>query len=201
MSNTDPARIVDVQGGLVAAHEDAASRLSKSANLADIFDRAAARENLGLGGVWRSLALSSVEAALTGTTTETVLATISIPGGTIGANGALRVTSLWSYPNNVNTKTLRVRLGGLASTAALIAATATTTAAVEIQRTLRNRNSQSAQVCFQASNIASYGTGSSVTTMAVDTSISQDLVMTGQLANAADTLKLESFLVEVLFKA
>src|SRR5213079_2421852 len=51
------------------------------------------------------LAQSAVAASVTGTLTETVLATIAIPAGAMGVNGAIRVTALWSYTNSADTKT------------------------------------------------------------------------------------------------
>src|SRR5688500_6060251 len=62
------------------------------------------------------LAQSAVAASHTGNTTETTLATVTVPANAIGANGRLRVTSLWSHTNSANSKTLRVRFGGAAGT-------------------------------------------------------------------------------------
>lgn len=149
---------------------------------------------------WRVLAASAVAASHTGDTSETVLATVPAPAGGMGPNGALRITTQWSYTNSANNKTLRCRLGGL-SGAAVFAPFATTTATAVIQRLLQNRNSQSSQVTFQAGTINSFTTGSAVATPAVDTSIAQDLVFTGQLANAGDAVTLESYLVELLYGA
>ena len=44
----------------------------------------------------RTLAQSAVAASLTGTTTETALATIVIPAGSMGPNGQVEVAALWS---------------------------------------------------------------------------------------------------------
>src|SRR5687767_4986995 len=62
------------------------------------------------------LAASPAAIAHTGTTDETVVATVVIPGGLMGTNGRLRVTSLWTWPNSANSKTVRVRFSGLSGT-------------------------------------------------------------------------------------
>ena len=146
------------------------------------------------------LAQSAVAASVTGTTSETVLATIPVPAGAMGANGILRIITLWSVTNSADSKTLRVRLGGIGGTAYLgLGVTAVATA--QELTLIRNRNSLSSQVGFAATPAASYGTSTTaVTTSAVDMSAAQDLVITGTIAaNAgANTITLEAYTVEIL---
>ena len=143
---------------------------------------------------WRSASASS---ALTGTTAETTLATVSIPAGAMGPNGILRIYSLWSNTNNANSKTCRIRLGGIGGTAVAAVANASI-AVVEDFRLIKNMNSVSSQVVAPAGKQYVGISGSAVTTGAVDTSLAQDLVFTGQLANSADSLTLQMYLIELL---
>lgn len=139
--------------------------------------------------------------SVTGSTNETALATISIPAGAMGANGILRVTLLVTGTNNANTKTIRIRLGGISGSqffAASIASTLTTRSQIQIQ----NRNSQASQVAHANATLNSFqSTSGGVFTASVDTSAAQDLVISGQLGTGTDTLTLESYLVEILYKA
>lgn len=149
---------------------------------------------------WRVLAASAIAVPKTGDTNETALATVTFSGGVMGANGAIRVTALFSYTNSVNNKTPRIRLGGIAG-AALFSNNMTTTGNLLATRIIQNRGAQNSQV--SSSGIANtFGTGTgAVVTSAVDTSASWDLVISGQLANSGETITLESYTVELKYGA
>lgn len=144
------------------------------------------------------LAQSAVAVPLTGTASETALATIAIPAGTIGPNGSLRITTLWSHTNSANNKTWRIRLGGIGGTA-FAAVVRSTTATDHDIRIIRNRGSASSQVALTAGTGVGFGTsGSAPVTGSVDTASAQDLVLSGQLANTGETITLEAYTVELL---
>lgn len=146
-------------------------------------------------GTWRVLAASAVAVSHTGDTTEHALAAITIPGGAMGPNGVVRVTALFSHTDSANAKTLRCRLGGAGvSGSQVMAVTETTGASATVQRTIQNRASQASQVIGAADN-------GPVVTTTVDMSADQTLVISGQLANAADALTLDSYLVEIAYGA
>lgn len=133
----------------------------------------------------------------TGTTNEVTLATVVIPAGLLGKNGQLEVQTLWKYTNNANTKTLRVRFGG--TSILVISATATQTQQAHAR--VANANSESSQVCFSPTNTSGFAaTSADVTTMSVDTAQAVSLTFTAQLANAADTIELRSYIVRVFPK-
>ncbi|WP_420997599.1 hypothetical protein ACKI2N_012360 [Cupriavidus sp. 30B13] len=139
--------------------------------------------------LWQSGAPVSV----TGTTSETVLATIPIPAGAMGPNGALRITAYWSYPNNANTKNLKVTLGGVS----VVSVGRTTFASDYWLLSLINRGLQNSQV--RPVSPFPYGSGANgMSPMAVDTSVAQNLIFSAQPANAADTITLEAYTVELL---
>lgn len=142
------------------------------------------------------IARSAVASSVTGTTTETTLATITIPAGVMGTNGQLWIMTLWSNTSNANNKTLRVRFSGIAGTQYLLS-TATTGVGSQIPLFIRNRNSASSQIGGNSSSATFGHTASAAVTSAVDTSLATTLVISGQLANAGDTLTLESYTVEL----
>ena len=163
---------------------------------ADEADLKAALRDL-VGG-FHVLAASAVAASITGTTSETVLATVSIPAGAIGPNGILRVTSQWSYTNSANNKILRLRLGGLSGSTFFDVTQTTTAVYVDLGRLIHNVNSNAAQKSRGASVTGAGSTGTAHITRTVDTTVALDLVFTGQLANTGETVTLESYVVELL---
>lgn len=146
---------------------------------------------------FKLLARSAVAQSHTGDTAEFVFATITIPAGSLGVNGILRISTYWSYTNSANAKTGRIRLGGAAGTQFLSVAH-TTSAAFSDTRSIANRNALNSQVGIGAGTTVSGGTSTAApTTSSVDTSLAQDLVLSGQLANSGETITLERYVVEV----
>lgn len=144
------------------------------------------------------LGIGGAASSITGTTTETALGTVTVPAGSMGANGALRITTLWSYTNSANNKTIRVRLGGLSGTP-FTSLVPTTTAGQRIQTQIHNRNATNSQVSWPAANATTWGTHTSTaTTGAIDTTAAQDVAITGQLSNTGETITLEYYLVELI---
>lgn len=133
--------------------------------------------------------------AYTGVTTVVVGPQITLVGNTLGITSALRYAATWSYPNNANSKTAGVSLGG----SSLFASAFTTTGAVTITRTLRSRGVTNAQVSDGGTGFAGVGTSAgapSYTTL--DMTQAQVLSLTTQLAVATDYMVLEGFGIEVL---
>jgi len=120
--------------------------------------------------------------SLTGTTTETTLLTIPIKGGLMGLGGRLNAASFFSLTNNANVKTLRAKIG--ANTIA--SATSINQNVTGFHFWLLNLNSNTSQ---RNNNAASF---------AIDTSVDFDLVITGQLANAGDTVTLTTVTLEII---
>lgn len=148
-------------------------------------------------GVPYTVAQSAVAVPLTGSTSETTLATIIIPGGSMGPNGRCIVTALLTGTNNANAKTLKVKLAGNFYLNYSAASVATTRVRVEIA----NRNSQSSQVGGAVSIAGLGGSSGGALNTAVDTSANVTILITGQLASGADTITLESYSVEVVYGA
>jgi hypothetical protein len=142
-----------------------------------------------------TLGQSAAAVPHTGDTNEATLASITIPAGTIGNNGQLTIETQWTWTNNANNKTPRVKLGG--STIYGLAHTAT--AGLSTRHRIANRNAANNQVSINAASDNFYGGSAAAATYSVDTSQDVTLTITGQCANAADTITLESYQV-VLFK-
>lgn len=139
------------------------------------------------------------QAALTGSTAETTIATLTVPGGLMGPRGTARVTLGWSMSSSANNKTLRIRFtnlsGGLVS--------GTTFSAVEgyvEEKGFRNTGTTNSQENLLGTGAGlGFGTSSSaLLTSTIDTEQDFNLVLTGQLANAGDSITLEFAFVEIL---
>jgi hypothetical protein len=146
------------------------------------------------------LAASAVAIPHTGTTSETTLATVTIPAGAIGANGFVRVTTTWSHTSSGNAKNLLVRFGGTGGTA-YQNSSVTATASTRHQILIGNRNSASSQVGMNSTTAGGFGsTNAAVATSSVNTGNAVDLVFRALLANSGETITLESYLVEVFYQ-
>lgn len=146
------------------------------------------------------LAATAVAASVTGTTSETVLATVSIPPGAMGLTGAIEVRTIWSGTASANNKTYRVRLGG-ASGSQVLSIVLTTTPNLSDVRRLRNRNSASSQLCSAGGGgpVGGFGsTDSSIVATSINTAVAQDLVISAQLAISSETATLEGYEVWLL---
>lgn len=181
--------------GRVSSGAGAAEEVAFTDAAQALCDDASFQEMCATLGTWRVLAQSSVAAAHTGNTTETTLASVVIPAGAMGPNGRVRITSLWSATNSANNKTMRHKFGGTNYSAQNMAAQQGWRHESEIG----NRGAAASQV-GNTSNVFGSLAGAPITS-AADTTSAVTVLVTGQLANAADTITLESYRVEVLYGA
>lgn len=151
---------------------------------------------------WHVVAHGATAVATTGTTSETAQLDVTIPGGSLGPNGQVRVRALWSATNNANTKQTRIRFGaaGVAGTV-VQAINATSIACVETLRSICNRNAQNSQVVFPSTQGAFGTVTTAVTTMTIDTSADFHVVLTCTPFNTGDTITLESWTIEICYGA
>lgn len=154
------------------------------------------RSALALQGAG-AIAQSAVAQSVTGTLTETTLATITIPASALGANGQAEIVTLWSVTNSANNKTLKIKFGG----SLVLSTTLTTTSSDQIYTRIANRNGAASQVSQATSNSNGFGTSGTVTTLAIDTTADVPVVITGTLANTGETITLESYIVKIYPKA
>ena len=120
--------------------------------------------------------------ALTGTTSETTMLTVSIPASLMNKRGRASVIVLFSLTNNANAKTVKVKVGG----ATIITFTSTNQNLLGLSGWLLNLNSETSQKSNSAASFT------------IDTTIANDLVITGQLANAGDTVTLTAVGLEII---
>jgi hypothetical protein len=151
----------------------------------------------------RVLASSGVAVPHTGNTNETALLTLSIPAGSMGANGWIQISSTWGFAGANNNRTPRIRLGGIGGTAFMAVAHASTILSFSDIRRIHNRHATNSQAGHNLAS-ASGGVGASsgaIITGALDTTTALDLVLSGQLTNGSDTIILESYVVELFYRA
>ncbi|MGZ8924563.1 MAG: hypothetical protein ACXW2E_01640 [Nitrososphaeraceae archaeon] len=134
------------------------------------------------------------------TATDITLASIPVIGGTMGINGQLFAEVLFDYKNSANNKLMKVKLG---STSFMAPSALTTTNTLRINGRIHNSNSTALQLFAAAGSIpanaptvnaASSGWTSSTEVTSVDINV----VVTGQLANAADHIILPAFNIGLL---
>jgi len=132
--------------------------------------------------------------SITGTVTPTVLGTITVPGGSMGPNGMLKITMLVSVTNSANIKNLLIKFGSFSAYTLNL----TTSNSAQTLLILRNRGSLVAQV-MNPSGGGPYGNSNSAAiTCAIDTALPFDITVTATLANTGETITLNSFDVEVI---
>lgn len=144
---------------------------------------------------WRVLGASGEPVSHTGSTAEIPLAELEIAAGAMGANGIIRVTTLWNTTDSANSKTLRVKLGATE----FLAHVATTSASQRLQTIIQNRDDQSAQVGYGGGGWGDLS--AAVVTGAVDTTLAQNITITAQLESDAEEVTLEAYLIELCKRA
>lgn len=154
---------------------------------------------------WYVLAASGVRVAHTGSASETTLATITVPPNAMGANGRVRVKAVFGFADDGDTTgtwTPRVRFNGVSGTIYAGPTLANTTTAYVLEVDISNRNATNSQVGPSNSSTGGWGQNSNpIITSAVDTTAAVDVVISGQLADSGDTMRLESYTVELLYQA
>lgn len=129
--------------------------------------------------------------AYTASTSETVVYSITIPGGMLGKNGWIQSVAIFAHNNSAGTKTGRIRLGGLGGDLNQSIA-ATTTRSDQSITFIRNRNSYSSQVMYTQGS-TNFGTvNADVVVGTIDTSASTTEVFTCTHGTATDACILET---------
>jgi hypothetical protein len=135
---------------------------------------------------------------VTGTTTETVLETITVPANRLGLNGALRLT-VYAEFNGINSfKTIRFRWGGNVVPVLSIQPVGAYNGSVKAEILLSNIASASSQQ-FLVTKFDELGTiAINNATAAKDTTSDVDLEIRGQLDDAGDEIDLLYTLAEFM---
>ena len=148
------------------------------------------------------LAASALAVSHTGDTSETPLATITVPANAMGANGFVEVDAVWSYTNSDHAKDMRTWFGSSVLTDISMTATIPDSLATELARQsvcIHNRgftNSQCANALLTVPSAWSM-LPTALPTSAIDTTSSVNVMLTAQLGSAAETITLEAYVVRV----
>lgn len=130
--------------------------------------------------------------AYTGETAEVTGPTITLTGGSMGANGVVRVTFGTTMTNNANTKTPRVKFGGNQVSGFNVASQATNQSLIEIH----NRGLTNSQATFtQGSTVALSSVAYTSTATASDAAVAITLAK----ATATDNLVIEGFTFQLVY--
>lgn len=150
-------------------------------------------------GVWRPMLgpvravnLIAAPVAHTGSTAETTLATLLIPAYAMGLNGGARITYAVSGTASANTKTWRARFSGAGGTALRTLALGASPN-MRDQAEVRNAGSLTTQRATPGGLTAGgfAAGGGTFLSLTVDTAADATIVLTGQLADAGETMTLE----------
>ena len=147
----------------------------------------------GMASVGGILCSDAVSHTTTGTSEE-ILSDCLVPGATLGK--ALRATVLWQGAANSNSKTIRVRFGGIGGTV-IVSKTTTTTSDYGVFGAFIVRTGAATQAAFGS---YSSGSGSVVSISTPTQTLSGDvhLVVTGTTATQAGDVTALFSLVEVI---
>lgn len=153
-------------------------------------------------GTWNVLAQNAVSAAKTGTG-ATLLGSVLVPGGALGPNGSLRITSRWTATASVNNKTLTVSLNTSASVGGtnLFAHNLTTNTAFDQFTLVQNRNSASSQISAPTNYSGSGPVAASRIAPTLNTANDMYVIFSCANADAGDTTTLEGYVVELCYGA
>lgn len=140
---------------------------------------------------------NGAQASHTGNTNLTNLRSFTIPANTLGPNDALEFVIIGSMTNNANTKTFRVRIGTAPYT--LIALGLSSTANFCRFLTMFNRGATNSQANFAQASSSGVGTSTAAINVGtIDFTQDQDVNISVQLADGADTASIEAVYVRLL---
>lgn len=146
-----------------------------------------------------TLAQSGNAVNMTGAATEQVMATYTLPGGLMSANGQIEITHFWNVVNSSNNKTVRVRhsdVGGGVSGEAYYSFTQTAIVGIQAITCIRANNSVSKQKGWGIATGVASGIGAIAATLRSFTRGLQndsDIVITAGIADITETVTLEAY--------
>ena len=151
-----------------------------------------------LGGVF---CVNTTSAATTGTT-EQILATCTLPANALSANGkGVRITAAGATAANANTKTFRIRFGGIAGTVVATSAVATASHIFNYTAEVFRTGASTQKFISRGGDGAAGAVGRAIfnngTAAQTDTA-AIDIVVTGTTPTAAGDLQFDFLLVEFM---
>lgn len=157
---------------------------------------------VGFGAAGQGMESSSLtmysqrgSSALTGTVSETTLRSTTIKANSLGVSGGVKIIAAGTTAGTAGTKTIRLKWGGttLATITVIAANTDNWRFEAEIYNVDANGATQNHSiVAYKAAAVDSH----TISTSAVATTSDAVVLISGQLANTADTITLTTFLVQ-----
>lgn len=144
-----------------------------------------------LDNMLRGLYRDNADHSVTGTLTETTLASVTITGGVIGPTGGLKIEAAGTIAGTANTKTVRLYFG--ATIIATITQAAGTTSDWFFEATLMNTSNAAQRWKIQRNGNDLLTSTFDYTTSGIDTSGNVVLKITAQLGSTADTASITMF--------
>lgn len=152
---------------------------------------------------------NNVSSSLTGTTNETVMDSVLIPAGTLAANDIVYIKAIFTKSGTAGILTAKFRINtqangpviGTSTQVALGATTGGTNIWYGWERSMYFKNALNSIVVVNATNNFTFDLSqvtNAKTTLTNDFSAAQYIFITGQLGSAADTLTLESWMIEAI---
>lgn len=144
------------------------------------------------------LASTNTSVSVTGTVDETELATFTLPGGLVSANGVIEISSFWAVTNSANNKILKIKIGLTSDTASggssIVNRTETTILYHQHFCALRSANATNSQKAVSSSLATGFGsTTGTIFTNTYDLTTDKKIFCTGQLANTGETITLRGY--------
>jgi len=138
--------------------------------------------------VWYGVAVVAVA------NTEITVASVTVPGWSMGVGGGMEIDALFSLTNNATVKTLGMTYGG----GVLLAAAAANNASACVQKLMCNRGSS--QVVSNSATAVGHGlsTGANVF-LNVDATQDQTFAITAQPTTANELVQLEYYSLQAIF--
>lgn len=126
--------------------------------------------------------------------TVVTLASVTVPGSSMGIGGVMFVEALFSMTNSAVAKNLGMSFGG----GAVLTVSAASNASVDVQKILSNRGSS--QIIGSAAATTGHGLSTgAIVTLSVDATADQIFAITAQPATANNVVTLQSFNLSIKF--
>lgn len=126
--------------------------------------------------------------------TAVTLASVTVPGWSVGTGGEIEIDALFSLTNSANAKNLNMTFGG----SAIFTLASANVASVSVQKNIVNRGGS--QIVSNAVSATGHGASTgTVVTLTVDTTVDQTFAITAQPATANELVQLEYYNMHILF--
>ena len=126
--------------------------------------------------------------------TAVTLASVTVPGWSVGTGGQIEINALFSLTNSANAKNLNMTFGG----SAVFTLASANVASVSVQKEIVNRGGS--QIVSSAVGATGHGASTgTVLTLSVNTNVDQTFAITAQPATANELVQLEYYSLQAIF--